>query len=124
MLSKDEIVAAIAARKAEVETVHVPEWGGDIYLRRMTAGDMEAAGLLGGDQPADMPLRVLALCIADETGSPLFGVEELRDIEQADAVLVLRLFAKCAAMNGMMTSELEGMVGDFDAAPHDGSSTA
>jgi hypothetical protein len=123
-LTRDEIIAAIAARKVETTTVEVPEWGGAVQLRRMDAADLEAIGLMSGEPTDDMPVRVLAACICDDEGNPLFGVKKLKELEAADAVVVLRLFAECAKLNGLMTAELEEMVAGFGAAQPGASSSS
>jgi hypothetical protein len=123
-LSRDEIIAAIAARKVETTTVEVPEWGGSVQLRRMDAADLEAVGLMSGEASNDMPVRVLAACLCDDEGNQLFGLKKLKELEAADAMVVLRLFAECAKLNGLMTAELEEMVEGFGGAQPGASSSS
>lgn len=122
-LSKSEVVAAIAARRKETRTVAVPEWGGDILIRRLSAGDLDATGMMSGLDDSEQILKALALSIVADTGDPYFTLEEIRTLDDVDAVVTLKLFVEVAKLNGMSTPELEEMVAGFDAAQPDDSSS-
>lgn len=122
-MTKDEIVAAIAARKRDTVAVEVPEWGGTVNIRRLSAGELDATGMISGEESAETSLKVLAASLCDEDGELLFGIDELRALDDIDAMLTLRLFAECARVNGLMSEELEELVAGFDAAQPEGSST-
>lgn len=124
VLTKDDIVAAIAARAREVKNVPVKEWGGSVNIRRLDAADLEATGMTSGEQSPDIMLRVLSVSLCDDEGNALFGLAELESLHKADAMVTLRLFADCARYNGLLTGELEAMVGTFAEAPRDDSSSA
>lgn len=124
LLGKDEIVAAIAARRSETHTVEVPEWGGAVNIRRLDGADLEATGMLSGEQSPDIALKVLSVSLCDEQGEPLFGFDELRALDKADAMVTLRLFSEVARYNGLLTTEIEAMVAAFAEAPRDSSSSS
>lgn len=121
-LSKDNIVAAIAARKAEVESIDVPEWGGAVFIRRLDGRDLVRSGMLSENTPEDFPLRVVALSVCDEDGAPLF--DDPSALDEADAAVVTRLFGECARVNGWTSEEMDRMASGFAAAPRTDSSTA
>jgi hypothetical protein len=123
-LSKEEIIAAIHTRRRDVVTVQVPEWDGEVGIRRLDAVDLERTGMMSGVQPDDVAIKVLAASLCDADGEPLFGEADVRELEKADAVVVLKLFAECARVNGLMSSELEGMMATFaEAQPDDSPSS-
>jgi hypothetical protein len=121
-LTKDQIVAAIATRTRETRTISLPEWGGDVSIRRLLAGDLEASGIMERSDE-DAMLKAIALSVCDEGAEPLFGLEQVDELRQLDAIVVVKLFAAIAKFNGMGTPELEEMVAAFDEAPLDDSSS-
>lgn len=125
-LSAEDIVAAIGQRRRDTVTIAVPEWGGDVHIRRLSAADLEATGMMsGGDvNTADVARAVLARSLCDEAGEPLFRPETVHILDDADATVTLRLFTECARINGLMTDELEDMTRTFAAAQPDGSSSS
>jgi hypothetical protein len=124
-LTKDEIVAAIAARKRETKAIDVPEWGGKVLIRRLDADGLDDTGMLSVDAKpsADMMVKMIALSLCDDDGEPLFGLDELRAMHEVDAEVTLKVFEACSAYNGLTAPEAEAMVAGFDEAPRDGSST-
>jgi hypothetical protein len=123
-LTRDEIIAAIAARKAEVDTVPVPEWGGDVFIRRLDANDLEATGLLDGGSGANaakMAVQLMIICVAAEDGTPLFTEDDRDLLAGAEFPIVLRVFAEVAKINGLSNEELEEAMAAFAAAQPDAS---
>lgn len=78
--------------------VDVPEWGGAIPMRELSAG---AAITLGEAQQNASPTEAfflqLAASIADETGQPMFTVEQLRT---KSPKVLRRLHDKAAELQG------------------------
>jgi hypothetical protein len=124
LLSREEIVAAIAARSKEVARVDVPEWGGEVCVRRLTAAEVEATGLTDDERNPNMPTRFIAACLADEAGAPLFTAEETTALAVADMAVTARVFGECIRVNGLMSSSLQEAVASFaDAQPESSSSS-
>lgn len=79
MLTREAI---LAAQDLKSEDVDVPEWGGSIRIRTMTGAERDKllTGLTGADgkfQAHGYRTRLLACCIVDEGGHPLFSADEL-----------------------------------------------
>lgn len=123
-LSKDQIVAAIAARAKEVFTIAVPEWGGDVQVRRLTAADMERSGLSDGIRDATRFAKVIAISLIDDEGSPLFTEKDAKTFAQADMAAAARVFGEIMRVNGLMDSDLEEAVQAFANAQPEPSSTS
>ena len=119
-LSKEQVVAAIAARAADTKEVEVPEWGGSIRLRRLTVGDMEQAGFMSGAAAGEQTyLAILARAVVDDDGEPVFTEDALESLAAADATITLRLFFEVSKMNGLLAGDVEEMTESFVAAPPD-----
>jgi hypothetical protein len=122
-LTRDEIIAAIAARKKDVVQIDVPEWGGKLALRRLTAADVERTGLSDGKRDATMFAKVIAASVTDEEGEALFAEEDVAILADADMATAARVFAECMRVNGLMDADLEEAVAGFTNAQPDASSS-
>lgn len=122
-LTRDDIIAAIAARKDALEPLEVPEWGGTVYARRLSAGEAESTGVFDGGG-ADMTVRMLVVCLADEDGNRIFTDEDVKELSAAEFSVVTRVFAEVAKLNGMATDDLDEAIAAFAAAQPDASSSS
>lgn len=123
-LSKDEVLAAVAARSKSVEQIDVPEWGGTVCIRRLTAADVESTGLADGKRDAQMFARVFVACLADEDGTTLFGPDEADALVGVDMATAARVFAECMRVNGLLDSDLKEAVQAFASAQDEPSSSS
>ena len=107
-LSRDEVLAAIARRRKEVEPLEVEEWGGTVYIRRLSPSEVSETGL-GSDKdnkdPSIFPV-VLAATLTDRHAELLFSTEDVEELAKADMALVARVFGEVVRVNGLMTPEL------------------
>jgi hypothetical protein len=120
-LTTAAIIEAIERRKREVQSVDVPEWGGTVYVRRMTTDDFEASGLNDKDRRA--MTRTVAICLVDAEGERLFSEKEAAKLGDADIETMTKVFAKVMDINGLMDEKIEAAVAAFDGARREGSST-
>lgn len=126
-LTRDEILAAVAQTKAEVEKIDVPEWNGVVYARRLSAADAEAMGLFTQtDQAASgrLMLTMLVNCLTDENGERLFADDDTAAIAAADFKIVVRLFQAVAKVNGLDAVDVDEATASFAAAQPSASSTS
>lgn len=109
-LSAAEILAGPRMKPTPVE---VPEWGGSVCVRPLTAGELDELQLtLGkeGKQDHNYRGRVVALCACDPDGNPLFTEADAPRIAALDAPPVNRVFEAAQRLNGF------GGRGEEDAA--------
>jgi hypothetical protein len=112
-LTREQILAARHDRKPQL--FDVPEWGGSVYLRVLTAADQIA--LSDDVTPKDVPLQVLVHAIVDEQGVRVFTDDDVDELAQEDFPVIMRVFAAAAKLNGLSTDELEAAVASFGPAP-------
>ena len=95
LLSRDDILAAPDIVR---ETVEVPEWGGSVIVQGMDVarrvvyseymfsadGERKRPSLMG--DPA-----LVALCVVDEAGVPLFTLSQIEELAQKSPIAVRRV---------------------------------
>lgn len=132
MLDRGQIEhGASERRKQTVSSVEVPEWGGEVGIRRMSAADLKETGFWdtngSGDAAfADVIPRVLAGCICDSSGNRLFSYEEndLKVLADIDFEMQMRLFDAFARANHLADADREEAAEAFGEARGDDDSTA
>jgi len=97
LLTKKEINAIEDLRS---ETVDVPEWGGEVRIIQLTFA--AAQGMFKKEvEDFDPRLRLIAACLVDDAGAPIFSEEDLGELGSKNAEVVARLWRKCVEINGM-----------------------
>lgn len=111
-LSREAILASKGNRKPV--RLEVPEWGGDVFVRVLSA--KQSADL--GDVPQGEVLgRVLIDCLCDEEGVRLFTDEDVAALMEEDAPVIMRVFSFAAKVNGLSTKELDEAMAGFGNGP-------
>jgi hypothetical protein len=115
MLNKQQILQANDLKR---ELVHVEEWGGDVYVRALTAGEKdrhEAEWL--GEQDIEKKARIyasrsrlLARTLVDESGNRLFTDNEMEILEAKASVPMQRLYEVAQRLNAFTEAAVEGLV--------------
>jgi hypothetical protein len=96
-LSRKEINAVKDLRS---ETVDVPEWGGEVRIIQLTFA--AAQGMFTKEvEGFDPRLRLIAACLVDDDGAPIFSEQDLGELGSKNAEVIARLWKKCVEINGM-----------------------
>ena len=97
LLTRQEINAIEDLRS---ETVDVPEWGGEVRIIQLTFA--AAQGMFNKKvEDFDPRLRLIAACLVDDAGAPIFSEEDLGELGGKNAEVIARLWRKCVEINGM-----------------------
>lgn len=118
-LTREQILAARSDRKPV--RLEVPEWGGEVYVRVLSAKDQMR--LSDGGKPEDLPVRVLLYALVDENNIRIFGDDDLDELAAEDFTVIMKVFSVVATLNGLSNKELEAAVESFSPAPDESSST-
>jgi hypothetical protein len=119
-LTREQILAARRDRKPQ--RFEVPEWGGDVFIRVLSAADqMDLAK--EGDDPSDTPIKVLVRSLVSEEGEPLFTDVDAAELAKEDWPVIMRVFQEAAHLNGLSTKELDEAMAGFTQAPDESSSS-
>ena len=131
MLTIDQISAAA---DLPVETIPVPEWGGNVIIRTLMASERdawEAAMLTRRDEATgdldctNLKAELVARTLSDASGSPLFA-DPLKGIEllaKKSGAVVSRLFEVAQRLNGLTKKDVEELAKNSAAAPSGSSSS-
>ena len=111
MLSRDQILGADDLKTSEVS---VPEWGGVVRVKMMTAGERDEWEALvyldkkGGQEqsPKDIRAKLVVFTCVDEQGARLFTVDDIPALTKKSAVAMNRLWAAASKMNRVMAADV------------------
>lgn len=125
LLTKDQI---LATDDKPHQDVPVPEWGGDVRVRTMSASERdswEAAVYSGGKvNTVDFRARFCALTIVDEQGARLFTDGEVEALGAKSAAALQRVFNAAQTLNALSNKDAEELVKNSEAGPDAGSSSS
>jgi len=106
-LSRDTI-HSINDEKYEV--VYVDEWGGNVRLYVMNGRErlaIEECFIQDSTPKLDVFIRLLALCLKDETGQRIFLDDEINKLGEKSSAVTSKLIAKCLDLNGLSPNAKE-----------------
>jgi hypothetical protein len=123
-LTREQILNADDGKFVDVD---VPEWGGTVRVRSLTAGQREAweqyvklseAEEVSEDEvePKFMfTLRsaLLSMCLTDETNEPLFTSGDIGEIANKDSTIVIKLFSAAKQLNAITKADFEAILANF-----------
>jgi hypothetical protein len=130
-MSQKELTAADVLRRSEdplpQEVVEVPEWGGAVRVRMLTAAEREAwelsnAGKGGARNPGARG-RLVAACACRADGELIFKPDNAGQIDGLGARPVERLFDACLRINGL-TPDAQEEARKNSSAPPSGASSS
>lgn len=114
---------------AVIEIMPVPEWGGEIYVRSITAAErglieQEAAKFKEtkgkGDFARTFTLRFAALSICDEKGVRLFSDDEISILAKKSAKVISRIAEAAQRLSGFTKKDMEELEkNSVEAQPED-----
>ena len=105
-LTKDEI---LAAPDLKPELVDVPEWGGSVWLRGLSAGEYMAFSQQGQALLAEGTLQawLVAKTLIDETGTPLFTEDGVKALAQKSGKVIKTLAEHVMKLSGLATDDID-----------------
>lgn len=102
--------AILAANDLATVTVDVSEWGGAVIIRSMTGAQRDAyeTSLMTKDASGrytidteNMRAKLVIFTAVDETGTPLFTLDDLPALASKSAAVIERLFVAAQRINGL-----------------------
>lgn len=126
VLSKAEIQAVQDCKR---ELVHVPEWGGDVYVRVLpgTERDQWDAWSIKSSKREDYAnwrSKLCSLCLVDEAGNRLFSDNEMSELSKKSGAVLARLYLICRRVNAFDSRDVEELEKNSESGPSDDSTTA
>lgn len=114
MLDRDSILNVVDLKP---EVVEVPEWGGSLYIRMLTASERDKfeASCVGTGKKQNLSnirARLVVLCACDEAGERLFTDGDAEALGRKSAAAVDRVFGACSKLNGFSSQDIEDLEGE------------
>ncbi len=108
-LSREEI---LGKRHGRVEEIKVPEWGGTVFVREITASErdaFEASSLdkKGGAKMVNIRARLAVLTLADSEGKRLFSDGDVAALGELPASAMDRIFEASMRVNRLTKSDVD-----------------
>ena len=120
-LTKDDI---LKAEDIETREVEVPEWGGIVLVRGLTANErdkLESDTLDQRGKKVTMNLeriraRMVAASVVDENGKKMFTPADVTKLGEKSAVALDRVFEVAQELSGMSAKDVEELTKNSSAA--------
>jgi|TARA_R100000734_G_C3316578_1_gene109134 hypothetical protein len=114
MLDRDAILNVVDLKP---EVVEVPEWGGSLYIRMLTASERDKfeASCVGTGKKQNLTnirARLVVLCACDEAGERLFTDADAEALGRKSAAAVDKVFGACSKLNGFSSQDIEDLEGE------------
>jgi hypothetical protein len=121
LLSKSQI---LAARDHQVEKVDVPEWGGFVFVRVMTAGERDQfERKFTQDRYGNIRAYVAAATVCDDEGNLLFEKADIDVLATKSGAAVDRLFDVALRINKLRKKDIDELEKNSKANPSEDSSS-
>lgn len=104
-LTRDQI---LNAQDMHTEKVSVPEWGGDVFVRTITAGERDKFEMsLDGQRVEDVRASLAALTVCDEANKPLFDMSDIKKLTVKSAAALDRIFDVASRLNKFSKADVD-----------------
>lgn len=121
VLGKDDI---LNADDMKTESVDVPEWGGEVIIKTLTARQKDAweASIVKQGSGTkmnliDMRARLVVVSIVDDQGKRVFADSDVGKLTQKFCKAVDRVFDAAQRLNKMTDDDVKDLEGNCEAGP-------
>lgn len=126
LLTREQI---LAANDIKTEDVAVPEWGGTVRVRTMTAIERDSflADVLGADGKVDRRRHrtmLAARTIIGDDGVPVFTETDIAALGAKNSLVLERIVAVADRLNTVSTETVDASEKNSERGPSDASSAA
>ena len=131
-LSRDQILQAARNAKIQLDKLHVPELGGDIYVRGMSGKERdefeEGLRIRKGKRTGQSDLRnfrarLAVKVIVTEDGQRILQDDDAAIFGQMPAGVLDRIISRCTELSGMADEEAEDLGNGSGSVDGGGSSS-
>ena len=126
VLTKEQILSSDDLVK---ELVHMPEWGGDVWVRGMTGSErdsfemdvVEQRGKKSAVNMNNMRAKLCSRSICDEAGTLLFTEADIKKLGEKSAAALSRIFMIAQRLSGITETDVAEMAEELEENPFAGS---
>lgn len=124
LLSRDAI---LDAKDLSTRDVEVPEWGGTVRIKMLTAEERDkfeasTVTIKGGTQKMNVEnlrARLIVLCVVNEAGERMFTNADVRMLGKKSSAALQRVFNACQELNAVTDDDLEDLAEGFGSDQDD-----
>lgn len=114
LLTREQI---LAADDSSIETVGVPEWGGEVGVKTLTGfekdlWESERQTKDGNFNLENIRASLVAIAACDEQGLRLFSLNDVVDLGKKSVRALDRVFQAAKKLNGVSDEELDELEGE------------
>jgi hypothetical protein len=126
ILTKEQI---LEVKDLVIETVSVPEWGGEVLVRGMTGADrdkFEASIVQMRNQKTNFNMvniraKLASMTICDDQGKKIFSEADIKDLSGKSASALQRIFTVAQRLSGIGEEDVEELTKGLEENPLEGS---
>lgn len=104
----------LECKDIESEVVKVPEWGGEVAVKGLTLAEKdEWTGSIMQDGEANIEgatAKLCVMCMRDEKGERLFGLDDVPALQEKSAAALDRVFQVAQRLSGIGQEDIEETV--------------
>ena len=127
--------AILGAADTTYETVEVPEWGGSVRVKSLTAAErdkFETDSIVesgkGKRKTIDvnmrnMRARLVVRCVVDKDGKRVFSDTDAEVLGDKNAAIVTRIYEVASRLAGLSEADMEELAGNSETGPSAGSTS-
>ena len=119
--------AIVAVNDLKREEVAVPEWGGTVIVRELTAKErdlfFEWVRKNGEAAFSEFRVRAVRLSLVDEQGAQLFAEADEPELAKKSTAVIDRLFETASRLSGLQEKDVKQIGKNSKATPQNGSSS-
>lgn len=116
MLSKADI---LGAADLHITKVHVPQWGGEVYVRAFSLDDqLELEARKDNADVNNVLVNMVAMSLCDAEGNRLFTTDaDIAAMKAKSARVLIQLSAVVSEINAISKADVAQIVKNGEAAP-------
>lgn len=130
-LSRDDFLKAEDRVAEEVDLSDIPGYHGSVLVRGLTGTErdefesslMVKRGNKLEPNTRNVRAKLVARCVVDDDGKPLFDIAETELIGRKSAQAISRIYDTAARLSGLSESDVEEMAGNSGGGAGSGSSS-
>lgn len=105
ILTREDI---LKVQDLKCKTINVPEWGGEVIVKEMSAARRLEFERLLTENEDQVRILLVAICVVNEAGEPLFTVEDVQSLGKKNFQTVRKVSNVAIRLNEVKAEQENG----------------